>query len=127
MASSSGLPSSRTGWMSAHAWSSSPLRRYVDLVNQRQLISVLREETPIYAKNDTALFAILRDFDAAGEWFRHALEIMTKQGNQHDAAHTYDWLGTRAYRKQDFDLAERWCRSALEIAEQPGRAVGWGR
>lgn len=48
-----------------YAWSSSPLRRYVDLVNQRQLISVLREEPPAYARNDTALFAILRDFDAA--------------------------------------------------------------
>jgi len=48
-----------------YAWSSSPLRRYVDLVNQRQIISVLRGEAPHYAKNDTALFAILRDFDAA--------------------------------------------------------------
>lgn len=48
-----------------YAWSSSPLRRYVDLVNQRQLISVLRGEPPAYAKNDTTLFAILRDFDAA--------------------------------------------------------------
>lgn len=48
-----------------YAWSSSPLRRYVDLVNQRQLISVLRGEPPAYAKNDTALFAILRDFDTA--------------------------------------------------------------
>jgi len=48
-----------------YAWSSSPLRRYVDLVNQRQLISVLREEAPAYARNDTALFAILRDFDTA--------------------------------------------------------------
>lgn len=48
-----------------YAWSSSPLRRYVDLVNQRQIISVLRDEPPVYAKNDTALFAILRDFDVA--------------------------------------------------------------
>ncbi len=48
-----------------YAWSSSPLRRYVDLVNQRQIISVLREESPAYAKNVTALFAILRDFDTA--------------------------------------------------------------
>jgi exoribonuclease-2 len=48
-----------------YAWSSSPLRRYVDLVNQRQLISVLRGEAPAYAKNDTSLFAILRDFDTA--------------------------------------------------------------
>ncbi|HLP98455.1 MAG TPA: RNB domain-containing ribonuclease [Sideroxyarcus sp.] len=51
--------------VSHYAWSSSPLRRYVDLVNQRQLISALREETPTYAKNDTALYAILRDFDTA--------------------------------------------------------------
>ncbi len=51
--------------VSHYAWSSSPLRRYVDLVNQRQLISVLREEAPAYTRNDTALFAILRDFDTA--------------------------------------------------------------
>jgi exoribonuclease-2 len=48
-----------------YAWSSSPLRRYVDLVNQRQIISVLRGESPAYARNDTALFAILSSFDAA--------------------------------------------------------------
>lgn len=48
-----------------YMWSSSPLRRYVDLVNQRQIINLLRNEAPVYAKNDTALFAILRDFDAA--------------------------------------------------------------
>jgi exoribonuclease-2 len=48
-----------------YAWSSSPLRRYVDLVNQRQIVSVLRGETPPYARNDTALYAILRDFDTA--------------------------------------------------------------
>jgi exoribonuclease-2 len=48
-----------------YAWSSSPLRRYVDLVNQRQILSVLRGEAPAYAKNDTELYAILRDFDAA--------------------------------------------------------------
>ena len=48
-----------------YMWSSSPLRRYVDLVNQRQIINLLRNEAPVYAQNDTALFAILRDFDAA--------------------------------------------------------------
>ena len=51
--------------VSHYAWSSSPLRRYVDLVNQRQIMSVLRDEAPAYARNDTALYAILRDFDAA--------------------------------------------------------------
>jgi exoribonuclease-2 len=48
-----------------YMWSSSPLRRYIDLVNQRQIINLLRNEAPAYAQNDTALFAILRDFDAA--------------------------------------------------------------
>jgi exoribonuclease-2 len=48
-----------------YMWSSSPLRRYIDLVNQRQIINLLRHETPSYGQNDTALFTILRDFDAA--------------------------------------------------------------
>lgn len=48
-----------------YLWSSSPLRRYVDFVNQRQIISLLREEPPVFTKNDTALFAVIRDFDTA--------------------------------------------------------------
>ena len=48
-----------------YMWSSSPLRRYVDLVNQRQIISVLRDEAPSYAPNDSTLFAAMQDFDAA--------------------------------------------------------------
>jgi exoribonuclease-2 len=35
------------------------------MVNQRQIISVLRGEAPAYARNDTALFAILSSFDTA--------------------------------------------------------------
>ena len=48
-----------------YLWSSSPLRRYVDFINQRQIMSVVRNEPPIYAKNDTTLFTVMRDFDAA--------------------------------------------------------------
>ncbi len=48
-----------------YMWSSSPLRRYVDLVNQRQIIQLLAKEPPAYAKNDNALFAVLSNFDAA--------------------------------------------------------------
>jgi hypothetical protein len=44
-------------------WSSSPLRRYVDMVNQRQIIAMLRDEEPAYHKNDPALYATMRDFD----------------------------------------------------------------
>jgi len=46
-----------------YMWSSSPLRRYVDMVNQRQIIAMLRDEEPAYEKNDTALYAAMRDFD----------------------------------------------------------------
>jgi len=34
-------------------------------VNQRQLIQLLRNEPPIYAKNDNALFGVLSGFDTA--------------------------------------------------------------
>jgi exoribonuclease-2 len=46
-----------------YMWSSSPLRRYVDMVNQRQIIAMLRDDEAPYPKNDTALYATLRDFD----------------------------------------------------------------
>ena len=46
-----------------YMWSSSPLRRYVDMVNQRQIIAMLRDGAPAYEKNDTALYAAMRDFD----------------------------------------------------------------
>lgn len=46
-----------------YAWSTSPLRRFVDLVNQRQMISVLRGEQPVYARNDVDLFAIVSQFE----------------------------------------------------------------
>ncbi len=46
-----------------YAWSSSPLRRYVDLVNQRQLIAHLRAEPPPFAKRSPELNEIVRKFD----------------------------------------------------------------
>ena len=46
-----------------YMWSSSPLRRYVDMVNQRQIIAMLKAEDAPYPKNDAALYATLRDFD----------------------------------------------------------------
>lgn len=46
-----------------YAWSTSPLRRYVDMVNQRQMIAVLKGEPPAYARNDVDLFAIVSQFE----------------------------------------------------------------
>jgi len=50
-----------------YAWCTSPLRRYVDLVNQRQVIAVLSGRTPPYTGSDSDLFAVLSAFDAKYE------------------------------------------------------------
>ena len=47
-----------------YLWASSPLRRYSDLVNQRQLLAVIAGERAPYAENDAELFAALADFEA---------------------------------------------------------------
>jgi len=51
--------------VACYAWSTSPLRRYVDLVNQRQILAASRGEKPAYAGNDPMLFAMVRDFELA--------------------------------------------------------------
>jgi exoribonuclease II len=61
--------------VSHYAWSTSPLRRYVDLVNQWQLLAVLQHATPPFAAGSEALLAALRDFEltyaAYDEFQRH--------------------------------------------------------
>ncbi len=47
-----------------YAWCTSPLRRYVDLVNQMQLVAVLEGEEPAFERNDTELFAVLSGFES---------------------------------------------------------------
>jgi len=49
--------------VSHYAWSSSPLRRFSDLANQRQLAALLRGEPPAYSKDELASAA--RDFEIA--------------------------------------------------------------
>lgn len=46
-----------------YAWSTSPLRRAVDLINQRQIISVIQNIEPAYPRNSEALTTAMRDFD----------------------------------------------------------------
>jgi len=46
-----------------YLWASSPLRRYSDLVNQRQLAAVLAGDKPPYAEGDAELFAAAADFE----------------------------------------------------------------
>jgi exoribonuclease-2 len=47
-----------------YLWASSPLRRYSDLVNQRQLLAAVAGARPPYGDNDAELFAALADFEA---------------------------------------------------------------
>ena len=62
----SGVASAHQGLGVQHyVWASSPLRRYVDLINQRQLIALLRGEPPPYARNSEGLFAAIRAFELA--------------------------------------------------------------
>ncbi|HZZ93541.1 MAG TPA: RNB domain-containing ribonuclease [Usitatibacter sp.] len=46
-----------------YAWSSSPLRRFSDLANQRQLAALLRGDPPAYTRDELATAA--REFEAA--------------------------------------------------------------
>ena len=56
--------------VSQYTWATSPLRRYVDLVNQWQIIACVRHGNTAalvapFRHKDTALFAIISGFDAA--------------------------------------------------------------
>lgn len=46
-----------------YAWSTSPLRRAVDLINQRQIISVVESRPPVYPQNSDALTTHMRNFE----------------------------------------------------------------
>jgi exoribonuclease-2 len=63
------LPHAGLG-VKSYAWSTSPLRRYVDLVNQWQIIACVRHGRTAalaapFKPKDTELFAIISGFDAA--------------------------------------------------------------
>lgn len=49
--------------VSHYAWSSSPLRRYVDLVNQWQLVALLDGRAAPFARNSASLLGAIRDFE----------------------------------------------------------------
>jgi exoribonuclease-2 len=62
------VPSPHQGLgVSHYIWASSPLRRYVDLVNQRQLVAWIRGEAPPYPAKSERMLTAMRDFEQAYE------------------------------------------------------------
>ena len=60
-----------------YMWSSSPLRRYVDLINQWQLLAHLSGEAPPFSVRAEALLSAMRDFEltyAAYAEFQRGME-----------------------------------------------------
>ena len=51
--------------VSHYTWTSSPLRRYVDLINQRQLIAHIRNEPPPYTAKGAEMQTAMRAFETA--------------------------------------------------------------
>src|SRR6185295_10307695 len=66
--------------LSAYSWMTSPLRRYVDLVNQWQLVAGLRGQRPPFARNSEALLSALRAF-----------EVTTAGYDEHQRAMEHYW------------------------------------
>jgi exoribonuclease-2 len=64
--------------VSQYIWASSPLRRYADLVNQRQLLSLVRNEAPAYPPGDERLLVILRDFELAYDAYAEFQRVMER-------------------------------------------------
>jgi exoribonuclease-2 len=62
--------------VSHYAWSSSPLRRYADLANQRQLVSLLRAEPPAYSREELSEAA--RDFETAYEAYAEHQRLLER-------------------------------------------------
>jgi exoribonuclease-2 len=60
------VPSAHVGLgVEQYVWASSPLRRYIDLVNQRQIAALASGSPPPYKPGDETLLAVMREFESA--------------------------------------------------------------
>lgn len=75
--------------VSHYAWSSSPLRRYSDLLNQWQLLSILGHGRAAYKSGDAELFADLAHFEARYERYAEFQSLMERYWSLR-------WLGQQA-------------------------------
>jgi exoribonuclease-2 len=64
--------------LAQYIWASSPLRRYADLVNQRQLVSILGGTSPAYGASDEQLFEVMRGFELAYDAYAEHQRLMER-------------------------------------------------
>jgi exoribonuclease-2 len=64
--------------LAQYIWASSPLRRYADLVNQRQLVSILCGTSPAYGASDEQLFEVMRGFELAYDAYAEHQRLMER-------------------------------------------------
>ena len=62
--------------VSHYAWGSSPLRRFTDLANQRQLAAALRAEEPAYTRDELTTAA--RDFETAYDAYNEHQRLLER-------------------------------------------------
>jgi exoribonuclease II len=73
------VPSGHQGLgVSQYIWASSPLRRYVDLINQRQLIAWHRGEQAPYGSGSERLLSVMRDFELASDAYTEFQRTMER-------------------------------------------------
>jgi exoribonuclease-2 len=109
-----------------YGWSTSPLRRYVDLVNQRQLVAVTLGDAPPYAQNDADLFAVISSFDARYAAYADFQQRMERYW-------CLRWIGQQPTRRQEAvvirDELVRLARAPLylRMPELPAMGLAPGR
>ncbi len=81
-----------------YAWCTSPLRRYVDLVNQRQLLALVAGAAAPYRRGDADLFAVISGFDAAYAAYAEFQEQMERYWSLR-------WLQQQGVRRIDAHVA----------------------
>tara|TARA_B100000686_G_scaffold321899_1_gene375085 strand:- start:3682 stop:5553 length:1872 start_codon:yes stop_codon:yes gene_type:complete len=64
--------------VSQYAWFSSPIRRYIDLINQRQLVSLLQGEKPPHSKECNNLQEIIIRFEVTYDAYNRFQRKMEK-------------------------------------------------
>lgn len=109
-----------------YIWGSSPIRRYTDLVNQRQLMALVQGLPPPYASGDERLLVILRDFESAYEAYSEFQRRMERYWCLRWLLQEEVGVAIAAVLRDDLVVLERiplYCRTASLPGLPPGARV----